>query len=86
VNVDLCFVPATHQESEALPAVSGSSGRLIVSPPKEALAERTWPGRVFEQADRSYREAMDEFIAAREATAAAPAPTPRVAADPEAKR
>jgi transposase InsO family protein len=86
VNVDLCFVPATHQETAALPTVSGSSGRLIVSPPKEALAERTWPGRVFEQPDRSYREVMEGFIAAREAMAASRTPSPSAAVDPAAKR
>lgn len=76
VNIDLCFVPATHQAAEAVPAVSGSSGRLIVSAPKEALGQRSWPGRVFEQSDLSYSEAMDRFIAAREASNAKPA-TPR---------
>lgn len=69
-----------------MPAVSGSSGRLIVSPPKKARAERTWPGRVFEPADRSYREVMDGFIAAREATGAARTPSPSATADPAAKR
>jgi hypothetical protein len=86
VNVDLCFVPATHQAADALLAVSGSSGRLIVSGPKETRAERTWPGRVFEQSDRSYREAMDGFIAAREAAAAEPSPSTSPEAPPEAKR
>ncbi len=53
VNVDLCFVPASHHADDHLPAVSGSSGRLVVSPPAttDPAAERTWPGRVFEQAE-----------------------------------
>lgn len=86
VNVDLCFVPATHQEAEAVPAVSGSSGRLIVGAPKEALAQRTWPGRVFERSDLSYCEAMDGFIAAREAAAGSPTTSTSAEADLEAKR
>lgn len=86
VNVDLCFVPATHQETEVVPAVSGSSGRLIVSAPKETVAERTWPGQVFEESGLSYSEAMDGFIAAREAAAAKPATVPSAEDDLEANR
>jgi len=87
VNVDLCFVPATHQETEAVPAVSGSSGRLIVSlPNKETMAERSWPGRVFEQSGLSYSAAMDGFIAARAAAAAEPSPAGSAVADPQATR
>jgi hypothetical protein len=33
VNVDLCFVPANHVTELKLPAVSGSSGRLVVERP-----------------------------------------------------
>jgi len=86
VNVDLCFVPATHQVAEAVPAVSGSSGRLIVSAPKETLAERTWPGRVFEESDLGYSEAMAGFIAAREAAAVSPTTSTDAEADLEARR
>ena len=35
LNVDLCFVPATHVDEVKLPAVSGSSGRLVVEQPSE---------------------------------------------------
>lgn len=69
-NVDLCFVPATHAVAEAVPAVSGSSGRLVVSAPK-VEGERDWPGRVFERSDLDYPKAMDQFVAARAAAAAA---------------
>ncbi|MBI2941832.1 MAG: DDE-type integrase/transposase/recombinase [Chloroflexi bacterium] len=69
-----------------VPAVSGSSGRLIVSPPKQTLAERTWPGRVFEREDLSYTEAMDGFIAAREAAPGESSTATSPEADPEAKR
>jgi len=64
VNVDLCFVPATHTAEVKLPAVSGSSGRLIISPPKEEAAEHTWPGRVFEDPTLDYTAAMQAFVAA----------------------
>jgi len=73
VNVDLCFVPTTHQVAEAVPAVSGSSGKLVVSVPKDDQAERSWPGQVFERPELSYPEAMDRFVMARlEAQAAEP--------------
>lgn len=57
-----------------IPAVSGSSGRLIVSERPVAAGERDWPGRVFERKDLSYQEAMDQFIAAREAAREKPEP------------
>lgn len=74
MNVDLCFVPATHQGAEAVPAVSGSSGKLVVSGPKEAAGQRNWPGQVFARSDLSYPAAMDQFVAAR---LAAQAPEPK---------
>jgi transposase InsO family protein len=63
INVDLCFVPAKHEVREKIPAVSGSSGRLVVARPKEEK-EREWPGRVFEDEELSYEEAMLKFVAA----------------------
>lgn len=71
MNVDLCFVPATHAVAEVVPAVSGSSGKLIVSGRTSPEAERSWPGQVFEQTELSYSEAMERFVAAREAARAA---------------
>ncbi len=58
-----------------MPAVSGSSGRLVVSAPKAEGAKRSWPGQVFEHGELSYPEAMDQFVADREAAAAEPKPT-----------
>lgn len=66
INVDLCFVPADHEIREKLPAVSGSSGRLVVTRPKEEK-EKDWPGRVFEAEELSYEEAMLKFVAASQA-------------------
>jgi transposase InsO family protein len=64
--VDLCFVPAEHEVNRKLPAVSGSSGRLVVEPlPQET--EKQWPGRVFEDEQLSYEEAMLKFVAASKA-------------------
>ncbi len=55
-----------------MPAVSGSSGRLVVSAPKPTSdTPRTWPGRVFEQEQLSYAEALDQFVEARRAAEAA---------------
>ena len=64
--MDLCFVPAEHEVSEKIPAVSGSSGRLVVARTK-AVAEKEWPGRVFEDEQLSYEEAMLKFVAASQA-------------------
>lgn len=81
VNVDLCFVPVTHKTERKLPAVSGSSGRLVVERPKDETTEHQWPGRVFEDTSLDYEEAMKAFIAASEAHAnsAAPEPSPEQA-------
>jgi transposase InsO family protein len=65
VNVDLCFVPTTHQVAGAVPAVSGSSGKLVVCAPKGTGVQQRWPGRVFEHEELPYCEAMDQFVVAR---------------------
>jgi len=64
LNVDLCFVPAVHAVAEHLPAVSGSSGRLVVYGPRHGAqeGERTWPGQVFEDPELAYEAAMQEFV------------------------
>jgi transposase InsO family protein len=59
-------VPATHEQAEAIPAVSGSSGRLHIQHPPTEAEERTWPGCVFEDETLSYEEAMLAFVAASE--------------------
>ena len=77
VNVDLCFVPATHETDQALPAVSGSSGRLVVTPPRtEETTERTWPGRILEDRTVEYADAMCAFVAAAAAPPLPPRPDP----------
>ncbi len=44
-NADVCCVPATHEILQGLPAVSGSSGVLQVSPVTSDDDERHWPDR-----------------------------------------
>lgn len=64
VNIDLCFVPEEHVVQEKLPAVSGSSGHLVVErlhPPGE---EAHWPGQVFAEAGLDYAEAMRQYAQA----------------------
>jgi len=70
VNVDLCFVPATHELARKLPAVSGSSGRLVIEAAVDPAARPTYPGRIFEDAELSYAEAMQAFVAASRLAAA----------------
>ncbi len=75
-------MPATHEVATKLPAVSGSSGRLVVERPPAATPERTWPGQVFENPELSYEAAMRDFVRASQSEAQ-PAKQPRegVAAD-----
>lgn len=47
-----------------LPAVSGSSGRLIVERPKDELSEPDYPGLVFADESLEYGEAMKHFVTA----------------------
>jgi transposase InsO family protein len=63
VNVDLCFVPANHAAEDKLPAVSGSSGHLVIERPKDE-EEAQYPGRIFEDQSLSYAEAMQAFVTA----------------------
>jgi transposase InsO family protein len=70
-NVDLCFVPATHGAQQRLPAVSGSSGRLVVTPVRET-EEHTWPGQIFEDPTVAYVDAMHAFVAAATGAQAPP--------------
>ncbi len=86
MNVDLCFVPATRTTTEVkLPAVSGSSGRLVVERVRDETAEPSYPGRAFDDPQRSYTEAMQSFVAAA-SVSAPPAGTPGLStadADPD---
>lgn len=68
LNIDLCFVSLCHEAMQKLPAVSGSSGRLVVEKSAEKDAECHWPGRVFEHEDIDYPEAMAKFVAASQTT------------------
>jgi transposase InsO family protein len=47
-----------------LPAVSGSSGHLVVERLPDPSEQPQWPGQVFEQAELSYQEAMDQYVCA----------------------
>lgn len=62
LNVDLLFVPADHQADVKLPAVSGSSGHLVVERLEESGQEPDYPGKVFANAELSYVEAMQAFV------------------------
>lgn len=58
-------MPLNHIAQERLPAVSGSSGRLLVqSSPTEQAGIRWWPGLVFAEAGVEYEEAMHCYVAA----------------------
>ena len=57
-------MPATHEGAAKLPAVSGSSGRLVIERPVDPTQEGHWPGQVFADESRDYAEAMLDFVAA----------------------
>ena len=64
LNVDLLFVPASHLADVKLPAVSGSSGHLVVERLKASGQEPDYPGKVFANPDLEYAEAVQAFIQA----------------------
>ncbi len=64
LNVDLCFVPVSHLVDVKLPAVSGSSGHLVVERLKEAGQEPDYPGKVFADPELDYVEAVQAFVKA----------------------
>lgn len=66
-------MPASHAVADKLPAVSGSSGRLVVARPADETVALTWPGQVFDDPSRDYAEAMAAFVAASRARARADA-------------
>jgi len=75
--VDLCFVPAARTTNDAkLPSVSGSSGRLVVERVRTETAEPSYPGRAFDDPQRSYSEAMQAFVAANAHAPPASPPEP----------
>ncbi len=67
LNIDLCFVPEQHAAQDKLPAVSGSSGRLVVARAQSDRDEPQWPGQIFAEAGLDYEEAMRRYAAATRA-------------------
>jgi len=64
LNIDLLFVPACHLTDVKLPAVSGSSGHLVIERILEEGQEPDYPGRIFENPDLDYSEAVKAFVEA----------------------
>ena len=58
--------------SAKLPAVSGSSGRLIVERPPSEDHSGAWPGRIFENLELPYADAMLAFVATAQERASQP--------------
>ena len=56
-------MPATHVPQVKLPAVSGSSGRLVIESPKKDDSQAEYPGRVFADETLDYAAAMKQFVA-----------------------
>jgi hypothetical protein len=64
INVDLCFVPEQHIAEEKLPAVSGSSGHLVVERIHPIDEEPHWPGQIFAKEELDFAEAMRQYAQA----------------------
>lgn len=64
INIDVCYVPEQHEAQVKLPAVSGSSGRLLVGRICSPAEERCWPGQVFGMLELEYEAAMDQYAQA----------------------
>ena len=62
--MDLCFVPEVHTAQEKLPAVSGSSGHLVIERSPVGKEQPRWPGQVFAKPDLSFEEAMQTYVQA----------------------
>jgi Integrase core domain len=60
----LCFVPEEHGAQEKLPAVSGSSGHLVIERCLEGQEQLVWPGQVFAESDLSFETAMQTYVQA----------------------
>jgi transposase InsO family protein len=60
----LCFVPEEHRAQEKLPAVSGSSGHLVIERLSTEAEPPVWPGQVFAEADLSFEAAMQAYALA----------------------
>ncbi len=60
----MCFVPEAHLAQEKLPAVSGSSGHLVVERLPAPGEEPHWPGQVFAEAELDYTQAMLRYVEA----------------------
>ena len=83
LNVDLCFVPTSHEVEVKLPAVSGSSGKLSVERAKDEQSEPDYPGLVFADENLDYSEAMKQFVIASQTKANQPAQAEMGAAEVE---
>jgi len=57
-------VPISHRVDDKLPAVSGSSGHLVVERLKEPGQEPDYPGKVFADPELDYAEAVQAFVQA----------------------
>ncbi len=57
-------MPVSHRVDDKLPAVSGSSGHLVVERLKEPGQEPDYPGKVFADPELEYAEAVQAFVQA----------------------
>lgn len=60
--MDICFVPVEHERQEKLPAVSGSSGHLVIERLASEGERPVWPGQVFGEAELSFEAMMQQYV------------------------
>jgi transposase InsO family protein len=57
-------VPVAHEGQEKLPAVSGSSGHLVIERVVTDKEQPVWPGQVFSDPALSFEAAMQQYVQA----------------------
>ena len=57
-------MPEQHEAQEKLPAVSGSSGHLVIERIAPVAEPPHWPGQVFGETDLPYEVAMQQYVQA----------------------
>ena len=77
-------MPASHDVAVKLPAVSGSSGRLVIEQPAAPDEQHQYPGGIFADTSLDYTTAMLGFVAASAAQPSATKPETDETAPPPA--
>ena len=80
-------MPVTHEGQEKLPAVSGSSGHLVIERVVTDQEQPVWPGQVFSDPALSFEAAMRQYVrATQDRFVHQRSPSQTVIAEPDRRR